>query len=367
MRAVIIDDEIPAINELTYLLNKNDVNIIGAFTSSEEGYDFILAEKPEAVFLDIDMPQHNGLELGLQIKMQLPTIALVYITAYPQYALDAFKSYPIDYILKPIDEYRFCETLTHIKNNIEQTHPVKQETFKITCFGIFKAVTGAEEVKFSTHKSRELLAYLICNSNRKIFKDELLREIFNSVDDKKDSNNLRVTLYRLRNALMEKKISKEQILIRNDYGITVRDGSCDLLDYYKFIRNNALLNRQNIDEATRVADTIQGEILSDIDTLWANELREIVAIQAEELLMKVGLFFMETEEDLPKAEWYFNRVISLNSLSEPGYMALLDLYMQMSNILKFFYTYKAYSQILQEEFGCMPEKRFMDFYKLHSS
>lgn len=365
MKAVIIDDEYPAINELTFLLRKLDMEVIGAFTSPMEGYEFLLKERPEVVFLDIEMPQMNGIELGVSIKRNLPSAAIIYVTAYPQYALESFQTYPIDYILKPIDEERFAETVARIRLNASSAREAPPSAFRIKCFGKFKVLSGDEEMRFPTQKAKELLAYLICNDNKTIYRDEILQEVFKAGNEKKSLNNLRVTMHRLRNALMEKNISKEQLLIRNDYSLRIADGVCDLIDYNRFAAKNVILYTQNIVSAISIAETFHGDFMSDIDTSWVTDFREHVLLQMEDLLMKIGLYYIETEKKTTKAEWYFSRVLKINAMSEAGYMALLDLYINTGNIAKFVHTYKAYSKLLEEEFASKPENRFLEFYRQH--
>lgn len=362
MRAVIIDDEYPAICELTYLLEKHDTDVIGSFMSPETGYEFLLKEQPEVVFLDIDMPRCSGLELGVNIRSRLPSTSIVYVTAYPQYALESFRAYPVDYILKPVDEARLHETVQLIKSD-KATRQPKRSALKINCFGKFRLLADKQEIRFSTQKVRELFAFLLCNDSKPLYKDELIREIFDTGDEKKDLNNLRVSMHRLRTALMEKAVDKEQLLIKNDYSLYIGDGLCDFTDFSRFMSTNAILYGQNIEKAERIAGMLQGEFFSDIDAPWVSELRERVLLQAEDLLMKIGLYYVDTEDIPEKAEWYFSRVVEMDPLSETGYAALLDLYITTGNTAKFDYTYRAYSKLLYEEFGCQPEKRFAVYHR----
>ena len=202
MRAVIIDDEKPALDELTFLLNKSNSEIIGAFSSPSSGLEFILREKPDVVFLDIDMPQINGLELALKIQSNLPAVIIVFVTAYAQYALEAFRVYPLDYILKPVDETRFASTIEHVRRRLSENEKTSSRLPTIKCFGKFEILIDNEPVKFQTQKSKELLAFLLCNIDSPIYRDELSRILFDTGDDKNDSNNFRVTMYRLRNSLL---------------------------------------------------------------------------------------------------------------------------------------------------------------------
>ncbi len=103
LKAVIIDDEVAAQRSLEILLESNcpNVSIVGKGFSVSEGISLIKETNPEIVFLDIEMPQGNGFEL-LE-KLPDHKFEVIFITAYNQYAVKAFKYSAIDYILKPID------------------------------------------------------------------------------------------------------------------------------------------------------------------------------------------------------------------------------------------------------------------------
>ena len=72
LRAVIIDDERPALDELSFLLKENSVEVIGTFQNTVGALDFILKENPDIVFLDIEMRGMTGIELASRIKKASP-------------------------------------------------------------------------------------------------------------------------------------------------------------------------------------------------------------------------------------------------------------------------------------------------------
>jgi DNA-binding LytR/AlgR family response regulator len=107
IRAVIIDDEQPARQELSFLLGQLEwLEVVGEAETADEGLAVILALCPELVFLDIRLPGVNGLELAKEIA-QLPNKPhVVFTTAYDNYAIAAFEVNALDYILKPYHEAR---------------------------------------------------------------------------------------------------------------------------------------------------------------------------------------------------------------------------------------------------------------------
>lgn len=105
IKAILIDDEPAAINALAKKLELhcNGIEIVGRCESSKEGIKMILENKPDLVFLDIEMPWMNGFELLTCLGENLD-FKVVFVTAYDQYAIQAFKVQAIDYLLKPVDK-----------------------------------------------------------------------------------------------------------------------------------------------------------------------------------------------------------------------------------------------------------------------
>ncbi len=117
--ALIVDDEPLAREKIRRLLrNENDFEIIGEAVSGEEAVEMIQAEKPDLVFLDIQMPEMNGFEVIKAIKNgAMP--AVIFVTAYDKYAIKAFEVHALDYLLKPFDYDRLKSALTRVREQLE--------------------------------------------------------------------------------------------------------------------------------------------------------------------------------------------------------------------------------------------------------
>jgi two-component system LytT family response regulator len=119
IRVLIVDDEPLARRTLRDLLNEDqDVEIIGECSDGLEALDFIQQQPPDLLFLDIQMPGLNGFEtLARTEPDRIP--AIIFVTAYDQYALQAFEVHALDYLLKPFDDQRFAEAMRQAKGHIE--------------------------------------------------------------------------------------------------------------------------------------------------------------------------------------------------------------------------------------------------------
>jgi two-component system, LytTR family, response regulator len=120
IRAVVADDEPLARSSLKLLLRRDpEVELVGECKSGMEALAEIRRKKPELVFLDVQMPECDGFDVLEQLGSEMPA-ALVFVTAYDQYALRAFEAGALDYLLKPFDNARFERALNRAKERIEQ-------------------------------------------------------------------------------------------------------------------------------------------------------------------------------------------------------------------------------------------------------
>jgi two-component system LytT family response regulator len=103
LKAVIVDDELSGIEVLEYALKRHcpEIEIVHTFSSSTEALEKIPSLMPDVLFVDVEMPQLNGFELVE--KLASLNIQIIFITAYNEFALKAFRVSALDYLLKPVD------------------------------------------------------------------------------------------------------------------------------------------------------------------------------------------------------------------------------------------------------------------------
>ena len=118
MKAVIIDDERLARNELKKLLQEfPEVEVIGEATNANEGIDKIESLSPDLVFLDIQMPGKTGFDMLTELE-RAPHV--IFVTAYDEYALKAFEVNALDYLMKPVEPKRLADALMKVKQKDEE-------------------------------------------------------------------------------------------------------------------------------------------------------------------------------------------------------------------------------------------------------
>lgn len=120
LRALIVDDEYPAREELRYLLRAfPEVEVVGEAAEAAEALELIRNIDYDLCFLDIKMPGGSGLDLVRELSRVAHRPAVIFVTAYPDHAVEAFDLDAVDYLLKPFDEPRLARALQRI---IERGH-----------------------------------------------------------------------------------------------------------------------------------------------------------------------------------------------------------------------------------------------------
>lgn len=127
INAIIVDDEQHSIDRLVFLLKENcsrSVKVLGTYTSVDEGIPAVQHLKPDLVFLDVQM----GSKTGFDLLQQLDKInfEIIFITAYEKYAVQAFRFSAFDYLLKPVNQNEFLQTLDKLKEKFSQSEQSKK-------------------------------------------------------------------------------------------------------------------------------------------------------------------------------------------------------------------------------------------------
>jgi DNA-binding NarL/FixJ family response regulator len=115
MKVVVIDDQ----NAMHYILSRmlskiKQVEIVGSFQDTATAYTYIMNNRVDLVFVDINMPKENGLDFAIRLRKNGWTMKLVFVTSHKEYALPAFDVYAYDYIVKPISLERLQGTINRV-------------------------------------------------------------------------------------------------------------------------------------------------------------------------------------------------------------------------------------------------------------
>ena len=200
------------------------------FRRGQAALDAITKEEtvPDIVFSDIRMPDMNGLQLAVAIKEAAPDARIVFVTAYSEYALEAWQSHVHGYLMKPV-------TAEDIRNAIDHLQlppgPVRTEKLRVQCFGHFEVFWHDEPVIFTRKQSKELFAFLIDREGVACTSEQIAAALWENENDMQAAGTrIRKLISDLKATLS--KIGMEDVLIREKRQIAVRRSMIDC-DYYR--------------------------------------------------------------------------------------------------------------------------------------
>ena len=181
-------------------------------------------EKIDIAFLDIEMPGLNGIQLAKELKKINPLVNIIFVTAYDNYALDAYKIHASGYLSKPVKAERIKEELEALRHPINL---VGNKKIQVKCFGNFEVFINGAPLKFQRSKSKELFAYLVDREGATANINEL-----NAVLWEEDHKSyLRNLIADIQQTLKDAGASDVFIKRHNECSIDVSKIDCDAYEY----------------------------------------------------------------------------------------------------------------------------------------
>ncbi len=159
MKILLVDDENLQLLRLESTLKKimPDEEYF-SYTNPKKAYEETVNEKIDIAFLDIEMPLISGINLAKKLKKINPLVNIIFVTAFDNYALDAYKLHASGYVLKPVSVEKIKKELDGLRYTLE-IKPTK--LLQVKCFGNFEVFKDGTPIKFKYQKSKELFAYLV--------------------------------------------------------------------------------------------------------------------------------------------------------------------------------------------------------------
>jgi two-component SAPR family response regulator len=245
MRIAAVDDETHALERFERMVSDvTELNLCGLFETGEQLLAY-LREKPlDAVFLDIEMPGVIGLQLSEQIQNLNENIDIIFVTAFNQYAVEAFELQAMDYIMKPLTEERLGKTIRRLLK-VNRTGARPEKPF-IQCFGDFEVFLNGEALAWKHSKAKEVLAFLIHKNGVPVSWEKIADAVWPDYNSEKAQTNFHATTYLLRKRLAEAGISQILESVRGNYRIVTNKVDCDVYQLEEMIKKNYVNRKEDI-------------------------------------------------------------------------------------------------------------------------
>ena len=234
MNILAVDDEYYALE----LLKRSLEEVAGdstIFTCRDVQSALKTAEenKIDVAFLDIHMPEKNGIELALDLKKLNPKINIVFATGYSDYMKTGIDLRMSGYIMKPVTPEAVKTELENLRNPIEWS---PQKRIRILTFGNFDVFIDNTPLKFERKQAKEILAYLVDKRGTSATYAELASVIWEDEDyDRTKQKNLQVYVASLVKTL--NGVGVNDLILKNRQGILINTRIVDC-DYYRFLEGD---------------------------------------------------------------------------------------------------------------------------------
>lgn len=370
MKVMLLDDELNA-NEILQdlLMEIGDVVILNTFTRptlflQELNRLSSIRTLPDVVFIDIEMPEMNGLEVADRVKAQYPDVEVVFVTAYSEYAIQAFELHSLDYLLKPANRKRVEKTLARIKSLLhtklaERNHDKRD--LNIQSLGEFSLSyrQGKERLKWRTGKVKELCAYLLHHYSRPTPAHELMDKLFAETDEEKAKVNFYTSMSYLRKSL--KEIGCPDIIQKNENGyvIQLEELAWDYLDVKSILSDRIIHKKQDTWSAIeQLMNVYKGDYFAEFESrdfvIRRQELRQQVFIALQDAWERYRL-----EGNHGRVLQCLMKMAQVAPDSEKVAIELIQFYQDQGHRLEAIQYYENFIKHLYEEFGIAPSREFM--------
>lgn len=294
LKICIIDDELMAVQYLDFLLNKiEEVEVTGKYMDSDSLIQHVQKQHVDVVFMDIRMPGIKGIDLAEQLLNIEPDLHIVFVTAYDEYAVQAFELNALDYILKPVKKERFELTIQRLRkeSNYKLEKKPFQSTYLIKNLGAIQIYRDKErmDVKWRTTKAKELFAYFIQHHENIISKSKLISLLWNNLPWEKANAQLYTAVYQIRKVIQHTEAPIKIISEGESYSIDMDDEIHIQSSEFKIAAQNLLKNDMVDAEAYfMILEAYQGDYLAGMNSPWVLKERIMLKELWLELINKLS-------------------------------------------------------------------------------
>lgn len=359
LRAIIVDDEELSVRRLNKMLaDSGEIESCYSFMNPFEACDFVKENVIDIAFLDISMPEMDGITLSNTIKAINQSIAIVFVTSYDNYAVTAFDVSAMDYLLKPVTAQRLAQAIGKLKKGQRRT--ASQRAIGVHLFNelkLFKWDDESAPLKLRSPKTEELFSFLICK--KAVSREEIIETIWDGMAPDKALKNLNSNLYYIRKAMGTDNSDDCIYAGRSEIRIKESGIYCDLYEFNQILVQIRKDSDRNEELFKRAEVLYTGRVLKGKPYEWASEYAQQIEQQYIKLL-EVAAIFHKKRKQLQEALHYFDKILLLDAIREDIHYEVIQLCIELGRKNEAIRRYRMLEQILLQEVGTKPDHRITD-------
>lgn len=371
MKTVIVDDEPLALRRMEKLLkdrgeNEPSIELVGSFQDPRIALELAKRETIDLVFLDIEMPEISGMELAERLLQIQPHLHIVFVTAFNEYAVEAFELNALDYLLKPVQRDRIVKTLQRL-NSSDSKRSVYHEQHQamLCCLSNLHYLDPARELQsfqWRTMKAQELFAYLIHQRGQTVRKESILDLLWPDYDIEKSSAHLHTTIYQIRQVIKQKELPMQVKYMDEGYRLELNDMKLDAEEWEKGVRFAPAVTPATMEKHQELLALYRGDYLAEHRYLWAEGEQERIRLIWLEHSKQVAECCIQTGQ-YSEAMPLYKKIQEKFPYAEDGYFGLMKIYAELGNYGDVMKQYLLLFANMKEELGIEPSKEVIAWYQ----
>ncbi len=360
LRVIIVEDEKPTLDLMTILVNRHPrLDVAGAYTSPHEALERFAQLRPDAAFLDVEMPKMGGIELAEKLKAIDADLQVAFTTAYAEYAVEAFRVSAVDYLLKPVTPDAMERVVGRmlrehaLRAALKPAPPSGKPTLQVRCLGTFESRRGdGGLINWPTRKTEELFAYLVAHPDKLIGKWHLADLLWPDLEEERALHNLHNTVYRLKKTFKDSDIDIDLAHSNDGYRYAAGAGTSDLQLLREYAGKPLEENPPAPEMADRLSALCGGELFAGKDYAWSASPAAEAAMQQAVLARSLAAWLRA--RDPARAKAFMSAYLREAPLDEDMNEALLSLLAELGETAAFRRHYDLYVRQLASELAVDP-------------
>lgn len=368
IKAMVVDDETLTNDHICELIRDTGAEVEG-YTNPREALDNIKRFKPDVLFLDIEMPEINGLQFAEMVNSSEYECEIVFITAYNQYAINAFRVNAIDYLLKPIIVEELYSSIERVKKRrFLNSNACPSKKIKISLFGGVSLYIGDEKkpIRWMTAKSAEIFAFMLLGKDDKeISKWRLMNEVWPDKDKEKADINLRSTISRLNKTFRENSIKISIISTGNGYKLLIAepDIRIDAFELENLVFNITEIDDSNLECYESIILDYKYMLLEDFNSDWCYFERENYHRYFLNGARKLVKYYKDINAEPIKILRLIELIIKYEPYDEEMRENALMFHYKIGGIKKAEKYYNKYYEMMENDLQMEPSAAVKELYK----